>query len=181
MLARNKKMLAEFDVSNLIGLKVVVVNAAHEVVDEVGDITVEVDDTGTLEAASAIVRCLMAPRLLAAELQSIRKIAGMTAINLANKMGEKTSHETISRWENGKQPMSGYAEKVFRLVICEALRERAPGVGYRDGAIANLIQIDPWQVNPDYELPAIVMERVRVKVHDAAPVTAWVEEPKAAA
>lgn len=181
MAARNKKTLDEHDVSDLVGLNVVVSQAAHEVVDEAGDVSVEVDDLLTLAAAAAVTRCLMPMRLRGTELRNIRKIAGFTAVGLAEEMGEKTSPETVSRWENEKQPMGGYAEKVFRLVICERLRERAPGVGYRDGMIAALRQIDPWRVEPDYVVPTIMMQRVRVRNDQCDLIEAWIEEPKAAA
>jgi hypothetical protein len=77
--------------------------------------------------------------------------------------------------------MGGYAEKVFRLVVCDALRDRAPGADYRDGAIARLVVLDPWREEPGFVVPAIVVDRVRVKRAGQATFSAWEVENREAA
>jgi DNA-binding transcriptional regulator YiaG len=162
---------AVHDVSDLIGLKVIVMNAAIEMTDEDGETSIRVPDIQTASAAAALARCLMPVRLRGHELKAIRRILGMTAAQLAESM-DGASIETVSRWENEKQAIGGYAEKVFRLVMCERLRERAPAISYEDGMIARLKLVDPWRENPDYEIPAIQIERVRMKV-DHSVINAW--------
>ncbi len=180
-MAERRQTLEEHDVTDLIGLRVVVANTAQEITDEDGDVCYEIPDLEALSAAAAVARCLGPVRLSGDELRAIRKIAGWTAADLAGKMGEKTSPETISRWENEKQPMGGYAEKVFRLVICEELKDKAPGVAYEGAAIAKLIVVDPWRANADYVLPHLAFERVRIRRPRDGIIDAWeIEEPRAA-
>jgi hypothetical protein len=69
-------------------------------------------------------------------------------------------------------------EKVFRLVICSALAGDAHGIDYHDGMIADLVQIDPWQANPEFEVPYIDLVFVRVK-EDHGLIAAWAPEQPA--
>lgn len=180
MHTRNPKTLAEYDASDLIGINTIIRNAAIEITEDDGDISIEIPNIETASVAAAMSRCLMPVRILAHELRTIRHIVGMTAAELGRAMDPKTSPETVSRWENGKQPMGGYAEKVFRLIVCERLKEHAPGVDYTDGAIAKLKVMDPWRAKPDYKVPPVVLERVRVRSDHRETVSAWAELDKAA-
>ena len=93
----------------------------------------------------------------------MRKIMRMTLTDLAQRLDGKTAVETVSRWESDAQPMGGYAEKVLRLLICEELRGNAPGVSYEASMLSRLKQIDPWRANPNYELPVIEVELMKVR------------------
>ena len=158
----NSNAMYEYDATSLIGLRVIAHHAA--VVTGSGeDEAVELPKLDELMAAAAVMRCLMPERLRGHEVRAMRKILRMTLADLANSLDEKTAVETVSRWESEAQPMGGYAEKVLRLFICSKLKDRAPGVNYDAEMIAYLKQVDPWRANPDYELPAIVLELVRVK------------------
>ncbi len=175
MNAFTKQTLPEHDVSDLVGLRVIVKDAAIKSIDGEGEETIEIPHLSTLSAAAAVTRCLMPIRLRGAELRAIRRIAGMTAAEMAKRMGDKTSPETLSRWENDKQPMGGYAEKVFRLVVCEELKAQAPGVAYGDGAIARLNVLDPWRADPAYVVPPIVAGLVKIKSLGSPLVDAWAD------
>ncbi len=175
MNAFTKQVLPEHDVSDLVGLSVIVKDAAIRSVDEEGEETIEVPHLSTLSAAVAVARCLMPVRLRGHELRAMRRITQMTATEMAKRMGDKTSPETLSRWENEKQPMGGYAEKVFRLVVCEELKAQAPGVVYGDGAIARLNVLDPWRADPTYVVPPIVAGLVKIKSLDSPLVDAWAD------
>ena len=168
-----RQTLKEHDVTDLIGLRVIVANTAHEIIDDDGEVTTEVPDIKALSAAAAIGRCLLPVRLQGSELRAIRRIVGWTAADLALKLGEKTSAETISRWENDKQGMGGYAEKVFRLVVCEELAEAAPGVDYQAAMIARLVVYDPWREDASFVVPPLVFERVKVRRGDRRLVETW--------
>jgi hypothetical protein len=69
--------------------------------------------------------------------------------------------------------MGGYAWKVFRLVVWEALKEAAPSVDYNDGMIANLIQVDPWRGDPNDEVPYVQLRWLHVKEHEGPIVEAY--------
>jgi len=179
--AQTTKTLANHDVSDLIGLHVVVIGVAVEKTNEAGETCIEIPNIEEASAAAAVARCLMQERLRGNEIKAIRRIAGMTAAEMAEKMDTKASPETLSRWENEKQPMGGYAEKVFRLVVCDLLHKLAPGVKYTDGSIAQLVLLDPWRVDPDYKVPPVVLERVRMLSEDRALINAWGTEQMMAA
>lgn len=168
------RTLERADVSDLIGLRVVVLNAAREISENGGETSIEIPDLEALSAAAALARALLPVRLRGRELRAIRHITRLTAAELAERMGDKTSPETISRWENEKQPMSGYAEKVYRLVMCEALRHRALGIGYEDGMIARMTLYDPWRADPGYEVPVLEFEHVRMlAARTQPPIEVW--------
>jgi transcriptional regulator with XRE-family HTH domain len=172
------KRLERHDVSDLVGLHVIVANAVREIVGPDGEVAHEVPDPKQLACAAAVQRCLIPIRLRGKELRAIRRIAGWTAADLAERLGDKVATETISKWENDKQLMGGYAEKVFRLIVCEALHREAPGVEYHDGAIAKLRVIDPWRNNQEtpLDVPAIVFDYVKVRDEDRRLVDAWAPE-----
>lgn len=175
-----RRIIELYDASPLIGLRVTIVRAAIETTDEAGEKYIEMPNIETAAAASAVVRCLMPIRLRGSEIRAIRKITGLTAKELAARMDTNTSPETISRWENERQPMGGYAEKVFRLVICEHLSKEAPGIEYKDGAIARLNVVDPWKTDASYQVPPITLECVRMLSSSHDIVQAWGTEHVAA-
>src|SRR5258706_1274507 len=129
--AATERLLPEYDASKHVGLRVVVFGGAMERVDEDGEDTVELLKPDELRAAAAMLRCLTPIRLRGSEMKAMRKILDLTLADLAKRMGERTAPETISRWESEAQPMGGYAEKSLRLLICEELRESAPGIDYQ--------------------------------------------------
>lgn len=176
------RVLARHDVSDVVGLRVVAVGAVREITEADGELSYEIPDVEQLSAAAAVTRCLLPPRLRGPELRAIRHIVGWTAVDLARRLGERTSIETISRWENDKVPMGGYAEKVFRLVVCEELKQKALGVPYHADMIARLIQIDPRRSAPDHVLPPMVFERVKVRNRERRLLEVWEPEdlPQAA-
>jgi len=175
-----RRTLEEHDLTDLIGLRVIVTHTALEIVEPDGEVSIEVPHIEALSASAAVARCLSPIRLLGSELRAIRKIAGWTASDLAAKMGEKTSPETISRLENVKQPMGGYAEKVFRLLVCEDLKEAAPGVPYEGSAIAHLILLDPWRSDPEFKVVPMHFQLIKLRKSNKT-VQAWeVELDKAA-
>jgi hypothetical protein len=58
--------------------------------------------------------------------------------------------------------LSGYAEKVFRLVVCEKLKLAAPGIEYNASMIADLHVLDPWKTDPEFKVPAVELSLVRL-------------------
>jgi DNA-binding transcriptional regulator YiaG len=162
------RRLASYEATALVGLRVHVANAVIEHVDEAGEVFIEIPRLDELSAAAAVARCLRALRLRGWELRAIRKIMGLTLAEMAGKLGEKTAPETVSRWESEKQPMGGYVEKCIRLVVCEALKEKARGIKYDGSMIADLTVMDPWIMTPNYEVPYLLfsLEKVREQSGD---------------
>lgn len=54
-------------------------------------------------------------RLSKDEIRYLRKYLGWSGVDFSEHMG--VTPETISRWENGKEPMGPAAEKLLRLII----------------------------------------------------------------
>jgi len=158
----NSEILKVFDATPIAGLRVRVHNAAIRRLDEEGEEDIEIPQIRSFLATSAVCRCLKDIRLRGWEIRAIRKIMGMTAAELANKLGEKTAAETVSRWENEKQPMGGYVEKTFRLLVCEILKTEAPGVQYDASLIAHMRVLDPWIVDKEFEVPYLDLRRIEV-------------------
>jgi DNA-binding transcriptional regulator YiaG len=165
--------LDEYDATALVGLKIVVHGAALERIDESGEASVELPKLRELMATAAVVRCLVPIRLRGSEIKAMRKILGWTLAELAKKLGDRTAPETVSRWENEVQPMGGFAEKLLRLLVCEELSKDAHGVGYHAAMIANLKVTDPWRGNPDYALPPLHLELMRMKETSGSIIETW--------
>jgi DNA-binding transcriptional regulator YiaG len=174
------RTLDRYDATARVGLRTMVDNAAIERLEADGETRVELPEMTQLLATAAVVRCLMPARLRGREIRAMRKIMDLTLVDLAKKLDGRTAPETISRWESEAQPMGGYVEKVFRLVVCTALKADAPGVDYHDGMIANLVQVDPWRTDPDFEVPYVKLVLGPLKEKSRV-ITAWTEAPLMAA
>lgn len=167
-----EERLPVYDATSLIGLRAVVRDAAIERIDEDGERTIEVPKLRELTASVAIARCLIPLRLAGPEIKAMRRIMKMTMAELAKRMDERTAPETISRWED-TQPMGGYAEKVFRLLVCEELSKEAPGVSYNAAMIANLIVLDPTRVGKEIDPPYIEAQLRDIKEASGLITEAW--------
>jgi hypothetical protein len=107
-------------------------------------------------------------------MRAIRKIMKLTLADLAKRLDERTAPATVARWESEAQPMGGYAEKLFRLIVCEELKKDAPGVDYGASTIAHLKVRDPWRTDPDCELPAVALSLVQLKEQGSGSIVeAW--------
>jgi transcriptional regulator with XRE-family HTH domain len=159
-----ERVLEMYDATADVGLSTIVYNAAIERRDEDGEETIEIPKPTELRAAAAIIRCLIPIKLRASELKAIRKILGLTMAEMAKKLDERTAVETVSRWESDTQPqpMGGYAEKMFRLLVCEELKVRAPGVDYNGKMIADLRVIDPWIIDQEFKLPPLEIRLIEM-------------------
>ena len=111
------------------------------------------------ELHQAIARAVVTKkaRLMAAEVKFLRKHLGWSGAEFARHMG--VTAETVSRWENGHEPMGAVADRLLRLmVVTQALKPE-----YTIDALAEL---------EDEPAPA------RVKL--AADRNGWHPEPVAA-
>jgi DNA-binding transcriptional regulator YiaG len=166
-------IVPDYDATAIVGLRTLVHNSVIERTDDDGEVTIEVPKMRELLAAAAVKRCLMPVRLRGSEIKSMRKIMKLTLAELAKRMDERTAVETISRWESEAQPMGGYAEKLLRLLVCEELTKEAPGVSYSASQIARMKVLDPWRVDPSYELSPIELCLIHMKEPSGFVIEAW--------
>lgn len=123
------RVIKRADVTDIIGLPIVVLDAAREF-DEPEGKFIGVPREKELAAAAAIVRCQLAPSLTGVELKTIRTILDVTQAAMSEALGGGTAVVTISRWEGEDKGISDTAEKMLRILFCERLKALAPGVAY---------------------------------------------------
>jgi DNA-binding transcriptional regulator YiaG len=168
-----ERVLPVYDATVFVGLRTIVYDAAIERTED-GEVTIELPKPHKLVASAAVARCMMPVRLRGSEMRSMRKIMKLTLADLAKKLDEKTAAETVSRWESEAQPMGGYAEKLFRLIVCEELKKDAPGVDYSAGAIVHMKVCDPWRSDPNCEPPSVALALVQLKEQGSGSIIeAW--------
>jgi hypothetical protein len=91
-----------------------------------GSCGIIVPDIPGLEAAMAVARVMDPFKLNGTEIKFLRRAVGAKGNELARFLDVKP--ETVSRWENGKEPISVNAERILRLRVFNALKERVKGV-----------------------------------------------------
>ncbi len=172
-------VLETYDASSLVGIRTLVSNAAIRRISSTGEETIELPKLNELLAAAAVARCLLPVRLSGRELKALRKILGLTLSEMAERLDQRTAVETVSRWESGSQPIGPYVEKVIRLVVCEELKDRTPGVSYVGKLIAEM-KVEDWPEDKDGDLPYVRLILVKVKEQQSGKlIEAW--DAKAAA
>jgi DNA-binding transcriptional regulator YiaG len=167
------KVLDVYDATVHVGLRTIVRGAAIERIDTAGEETIELPKQRELRAAAAVARCLMAEKLQGSEIKAMRKIMGLTLAEFAARLDERTAPETVSRWEADAQPMGAYADKVLRLVVCETLSRDAPGIEYKSSMLADLHVLDPWKIDPDYQVPPVVLHPIKLKEQSGSIIETW--------
>lgn len=171
-----ERTLTMYDATVFVGLRTVVYDAAIARIEDDGETTIELPKLPELLASAAVSRCLLPVRLRGSEIKAMRRIMKLTLADLAKRLDEKTAAETVSRWESEAQPMGGYAEKLLRLLVCEELRECAPGIEYNASMIANLKVRDPWRTDPNYETPPVELWLLPLKERSGTIIEAWNEK-----
>jgi len=120
----DKKIIPEA-LDEQMGIPVLLLDSVYE--GRSGDSTgVIVPDLAGLEAAMAVARVMDDFRLSGKELKFLRKAIGVKAVDLAKFLD--VTPETLSRWENGKEPISTNPERVIRMRVYNALHGKALGV-----------------------------------------------------
>jgi putative zinc finger/helix-turn-helix YgiT family protein len=89
---------------------------------------------GELGTAMAVARAKHPQKLAGRDVRFLRKEMGLTAKALAAKIGVHV--ETISRWENDREPIGPSSEKLLRLMVLIELGDKALGVDYDERAVA---------------------------------------------
>lgn len=89
-----------------------------------------------LIAAVAVARVAAARKLAGAEVRFLRKALGWSSKELAAML--EVRDETVSRWENGKEPIGPTSEKLLRLMAAQFLGDKAPALDVDERAIASM-------------------------------------------
>ena len=149
---------------------VVLVNVAQEDRDSAGKrVGVSIPNMEELVAVVAISRALHPYKLHGSEVRFIRQALGMTAKEFAAALAMDAA--TLSRWENGKQDVGGWADKQVRFAAIVGLLERAPGLTCDQKDLFNLrIQHRPDGVWP--EIVVVKGPKARRSAPKQAPIQA---------
>ena len=106
---------------------VVLINAAEEHSDAAGNVLgVSVPNLEGLAAAVAVARAFLPVELTGSEVRFMRKVIGMSAKDFAEAL--KLDPASLSRWENNKQTLGGWAESQVRLASVAILAQRMPSL-----------------------------------------------------
>ena len=106
---------------------VVLINAAEEHSDAADNVLgVSVPNLEGLAAAVAVARAFLPVELTGSEVRFMRKVIGMSAKDFAEAL--KLDPASLSRWENNKQTLGGWAESQVRLAAVAILAQRMPSL-----------------------------------------------------
>lgn len=172
-----------YEADALIGLpNVLVIGAAQEQWCEKCQCThsVAIPDEAGLEAAVAMKRVHIPVKLTGKEIRFLRRAIAMPARAVAGYL--QTTHETVSRWENGHQPIGPQPDKLFRILIAQKLIKAHPWVrfSYDEEAIIEMDIPSNVGVTPPPVHMAFIRTLARVDDHLPPQETWYPKTPKAA-
>lgn len=118
-----RERIAEYE-DEILGYPVVLHDAVYRIFcSDCSHRAIFIPDMPRLLATVAAVRVRMPEKLSGRELQLIRKSTGLRAVDFADKVS--VAPETLSRWENNKEPMPLQTEKGVRLLLLNILSSRS--------------------------------------------------------
>jgi transcriptional regulator with XRE-family HTH domain len=119
----SREILPSYLVDDLLGFPVEVIDSVQkEVCPESGDINITITNVPGLIAAACVARVLLPQKLSGKEIKSLRKSLEITGKALAEILN--VTAETISRWENDKEPIGPNSELLLRAHVAIQLKER---------------------------------------------------------
>mgnify|MGYP001796679033 CR=1 FL=1 len=146
--------LKGFDASAILGspFKVILQNGVHaQVCTECGAEQGHVlDRPRELIAATAILRAFEPSKLNGAEIKYLRKTLGLKAKELASEIS--VTPETLSRFENNKQPISESAEKLLRAAVCLRHVDEAKGLNVNIAGLTSMKIPSVWDSSKELVL-----------------------------
>ena len=134
-----------------------------------------IPDLEGLIAAVAVTRVIHDLKLNGGEIRFLRKAVAMTARTLADRL--EVTPETVSRWENGKDPIGPTSEKLLRLIVGDELSQKAPAIDFDS---AEIVRMRIQSVRLHDEHLVIAMKLVEVKLHRQPLTPHWGEKKVAA-
>jgi hypothetical protein len=120
----NRQIIPEL-LDDQMGLPVVLLDSAYAA-ESNGASGVIIPDLPGLEAAMAVARISDELKLGGRDIRFLRRAIAVKAVDLARFLD--VTAETMSRWENGREPISTNAERVLRMRVYNTLKGKAPGV-----------------------------------------------------
>ena len=145
---------------------VVLIDAAEEEIDDVtrDRIGISVPDLEGLAVAVAVARVLLPVHLTGKEVRFLRNVLDMTGRQMAEAIDIDPCN--LSKWENDKAPLGGWADKQVRLITIVALSDRVPHLSLDKKSVIsmNIVNREPgtW--------PEITMHRLH---HVCAKEDTW--------
>ena len=112
-------------------------------------------------AAAAAARAQHPTKLDGKSIRFMRSALQMEAKDLAEQLGVRP--ETLSRWENGKEPIGLSSEKLFRLMVGLNLRKQAPGIDFDPRAVVSMRIAPVTSIPVRIELTLIKVPRRKEK------------------
>lgn len=91
-----------------------------------GEEEIDIPNIEELHSVLANIIAMKEAKLVPEEIRFLRSHMGFSGSDFAKKIG--TTHNTVSRWENGKRPMPETEEKMLRLMV---LAMKEPFTDYR--------------------------------------------------
>ncbi|MBK1663990.1 hypothetical protein CKO38_01905 [Rhodospirillum rubrum] len=124
-----------------------------------GEESVSYPNLDGLIAAVAMARALYPLELSGDDLRFLRKALGLSAKDFAEKL--ELDPASLSRWENNKQALGGFAEKVIRMFVCgEIDREgRAPAITYTSDRVPTMMIVKAGALPPFHP----ILDQVKLK------------------
>lgn len=138
---------------------VTLINAAEETVCAACGTrySIAIPDLAGLIRAVAVARIKNPLKLSGAEIRFLRSAAELSGTELATLL--EVRKETVSRWENAREPIGPTSEKLLRVAIGLRLAKEAPGVDFDPRAVTDMaIQA----VRPTRATLAMALERVKL-------------------
>ncbi|MHB8384144.1 MAG: helix-turn-helix domain-containing protein [Candidatus Binataceae bacterium] len=89
-----------------------------------------------LIAAVAVARVVAPQKLRGRDVRFLRKALGWSSKELAAML--EVRDETVSRWENEKEPLGPTSEKLLRLMVAQYLAGKAPALEIDEKQIATM-------------------------------------------
>ena len=157
---------------------IVLLDAAEEITHpKTGEtLGIAIPDSEELAAAVALALCFLPVRLTGTEVRFIRRVLGMSGQDLAAAV--EMDPATLSRWENGKQDVGGWADKAVRMAAVLRLQDRAPGSSLRPEDVVTL-RLAPRGLDTH---PLVEVRRVRSEhAGTESEIKGWDAEAKLAA
>ncbi len=139
---------------------------------EASDTTIT--DPEGLICAAAVTRIKVSVKLTGRDIRFLRQALDCTGRELATKLG--VTPETVSRWENSREPIGLTSEKLLRLSVGLELSRRAPGIDFDEKEV-RCMEITPIQPTDPEEM-RLWFERVPMRIEGRREIV-W-EEKRAA-
>lgn len=116
----------------------ILINGAEEEIDdETGHaVGIHIPNLEGLIAAVTVARVLIPLQLSGAEVKFIRRALGKSSKDFAESLALDPA--SLSRWENGKQILGGWADKQVRMAAVILLGDKVPSLNIDQKSIVDL-------------------------------------------